>query len=364
MTSSPPDLPAGAPSPTRDPEQAPAPPSFRDRRLLWTALAGLLVLVLVAVGVYVVRQSDGDPEAGPGSGDGSGLPAGEWLSGASGVGAASGEFGTWRGRALEIGGQWVDTNEDMVYLWGLKEEWADWDGPLDIAIGAIGPGETWAEAAAGAYDERWRQSLTNLREERGDRSGTLYIRFAHESNGNWYQWSVDAGEAEDFRAGWQRFRALQQEIYPESQLVFNVNRESVGSGVDWRETFPGAEYVDVMSVDYYNQWPAATTAQEWADTLDDVDQYGAPKGLEEHRLFAESVGLPLAISEWSGNAEQGGSEAFMEGMYDYLGEHAGTGPGEILYEVLFNVEGYDGKFAVFGDDVRMPETAEAYRRLW
>ncbi|SEP21331.1 glycosyl hydrolase [Trujillonella endophytica] len=290
--------------------------------------------------------------------------AGTWLSGASGVGAATGEFGSWRGRPLEIGGQWVDTNQDMVHLWGLKEEWNHWDGPIDVAIGAIGPGETWQQAATGAYDGRWRQSLTNLREVRGSRSGALFIRFAHESNGNWYPWSVDAGEVDAFRAAWQRFRALQQEIYPESQLVFNVNRESVGSGVDWRRTFPGARYVDVMSVDYYNQWPAVTSAGQWAGTLDDVDQYGAPKGLEQHRLFAESVGLPLAISEWSGNADQGGSAAFMEAMYGYLGEHAGNGPGEILYEILFNVAGYDGTFAVFGNGVRMPETAEAYRRFW
>ena len=34
---------------------------------------------------------------------------------------------------------------------------------MDVAIGAIGPGETWAAAAQGAYDARWRTSLTKLR---------------------------------------------------------------------------------------------------------------------------------------------------------------------------------------------------------
>ena len=293
------------------------------------------------------------------------VPAGTWLSGAAGTGAASGAFGTWRGRDLEIAGQWSDTNEAMVHLWGLGagSEWANWNGPVDVAIGAISAGESWAQAAAGAYDARWRQSLANLKKLRGDR-GTVYIRFAHEMNSDWYPWSVDASEAQAFRSAWQRFRGLQEEIFPEAQLVFCVNRESVNTGIDWRKTFPGAEYVDVMSVDYYNQWPHVRTAQEWTASLDDVDQYGAPKGLGKHREFAESVGLPLAISEWSGNADHGDSAAFMEGMYGFFSDHAGGGAGQMKYEILFNVDGYDRRFYVFGDGVRMPQTAAAYQRLW
>ncbi|WP_347059031.1 glycosyl hydrolase [Blastococcus sp. HT6-30] len=293
------------------------------------------------------------------------VPAGTWLSGAAGTGAASGAFGSWRGRDLEIAGQWSDTNEAMIHLWDMApgSQWWGWDGPIDTAIGAIGPGETWAQAAVGAYDARWRQSLTNLRKLRGDR-GTVYIRFAHEMNSDWYPWSVDASETQAFRTAWQRFRALQQEVFPESQLVFCVNRESVNTGIDWRKTFPGAQYVDVMSVDYYNQWPYVGTSQEWTASLDDVDQYGAPKGLEKHREFAESVGLPLAISEWSGNADWGDSTAFMEGMYGFLSDHAGGGGGQMLYEILFNVDGYDRRFYVYGDGVRMPQTASAYQRLW
>jgi hypothetical protein len=293
------------------------------------------------------------------------VPANGWLSGASGTGAASGAFGTWRGRPLEIAGHWSDNNRDMVHHWGLTAgfEWADYDGPMDVAIGAIGPGESWGQAANGAYDDRWRQSLTNLRAIRGDR-GQVFIRFAHESNGDWYPWSVDAGEVQAFKAAWARFRGLQQSLYPEARLVFNVNRESIGSGVDWRQTFPGAALVDVHSVDYYNQWPAVTTAQEWAASLDDVDQWGAPKGLEAHRAFAESQGLPMAVSEWSANADFTDSPAYIEGMYDFFRTHAGSGPGDLLYEILFNVDGYDRKFYMYGDGIRLPRSAGAYQRLW
>ncbi|RBY87379.1 glycosyl hydrolase [Blastococcus sp. TF02A-26] len=333
----------------------------RRRTALW---AGVLVVALALVAAFVVAGRD---PAGPGAGD---RPAGTgvWLSGASGDAAVSGEFTDWRGRPLEIAGQWSDTNEAMVELWDLAPggDWADWDGPIDIAIGAIDDGETWEAAADGAYDERWRESLTRLQEFRGDKSGATYIRFAHESNSDWYPWSVDSTEAEDFRAAWNRFRALQQEIYPESLLVFNVNRESVETGIDWRETFPGANQVDVLGVDYYNQYPYAGTDEEFQESLDDVDEYGAPKGLEAHRQFAEDMGLPFAVSEWSGNADFGDSPAFVEGMYQWFSMHGGTGAGQVLYEILFNVEDdrYGNRFLIFGDDVRMPDSAEAYRRLW
>ncbi|MGX5655289.1 glycosyl hydrolase [Geodermatophilus nigrescens] len=344
-----------------DLEQLP-PPNRHRRRLSWWLTGGAVALILVLVGVIALNSSGGD---GGTATDDPAPAGGEWMSGAAGVGVVSGDFGEWRGRPVEIVGHWSDNNDDMVHLWGLQPgfELEDYVGPMDAAIGAIGEGETWAAAAQGAYDERWRQSLTNLRAIRLDR-GPTYIRFAHESNGNWYQWSVDATEVADFRAAWQRFRALQQEIYPESQLVFCVNRESVNTGVDWRETFPGAEYVDVYSVDYYNQWPWVGTAEEWAESMDDVDQFGGPKGLEGHRQFAESVGLPMAVSEWSNNAEFGDSPAFMRAMHDFFAEHAGDGPGEVLYEIQFNAEGYDDKFRVYGDNVLMPEAAEAYRELW
>lgn len=354
-----------APVPTGEP-QTPAgtrpgggrPPAW----VLWLA-AGLAVVLGVVT--FVVVAGD-EPESSVVGTEAPPAAGGQWLSGSAGIEVVDGGFADWRGRDVEIAGSWSDDNENMVEMWQLQPGWefGDWDRPMDVAIGAIGPEETWREAAAGAYDDRWRASLTKLRELWADRPGTLYVRFAHESNGNWYPWSVSWGEQDDFKAAWQRFRELQQEIYPESQLVFCVNREAVQTGLDWRETFPGAEFVDVMSVDYYNQYPYVDTAEEWQDSLDDYDQFGGPKGLARHLEFAESVGLPLAVSEWSGNADEGDSTAFIEGMNEFFREHGGNGPGQVLYEILFNVEGYDEKFILYGDGVRMPESAEAYRRLW
>lgn len=307
-----------------------------------------------------VAPSPAAPAAPPSAG----RPGG-WLSGASGTGVADGSLAAWRGRPMEIAGSWSDNNQDMLHFWQLQPgaEFGSWGLPMDVAIGAIGPGETWAQAAQGAYDARWRQSLTKARELWAHRPGTLFIRFAHEMNGNWYPWSVDAGEAGDFIAAWKRFHDLQEQVYPAAQLVFCVNRESIGTGIDWRQTFPGAAYVDVMGVDYYNQYPYVSDAAGWSASLDDRDQYGSPKGLDAHLAFARENGLPLAVPEWSAKASQGDSPAFVRGMYEFFRAHQGTGAGQVLYEIQFNVDMHGDDYRMFGGG-RLPASAATYRDLW
>ena len=353
------------------PPAAESPPSAAGRRpRLRVQRVTVLAAVMAAVGLlgaaFVVLQPS-DPVPLEQSADPVFSPAGPWLSGASGQGVPSGEFGRWRGRAVEIVGTWADNDEAMVEQRTLQpgNEYGDWEGALDVAIGAFsGEDDTWADAADGEYDRRWRQALRVLEDLRGDRAGPTFIRFAHEMNGNWYPWSVGADDAAAFVDAWRRFRDLQEEIFPEARLVFCVNRESVDTGMDWRDFFPGAEHVDVMAVDYYNQNPYVDTDQEWDRSLLEKGQWGGPKGLEQHRLFAESVGLPLAVPEWSGSADEGDSPAFIRGMHDFFDEHAGDGAGELLYEIQFNIDKNDLNWLLFGEYTRMPESAEAYRSLW
>jgi hypothetical protein len=289
----------------------------------------------------------------------------EWASGASGLGVASGSFAVWRGTPVEVAGTWAEDEYMNLELPQLQPggQYGDWEGDLDIAVGALVEGETWADAAAGRSDERWRASLTELGRLRGDVPGTTYIRFAHEMNGNWYPWTAGPADVADFQAAWKRYRALQQELVPDAQLVFCVNRETAATGVDWRQLFPGPEVVDVLSVDYYNNFPYVDTAEQWTASLEQVDAQGAPKGLEAHRRFAEEAGLPLAVSEWSGKATEGDAPAFIEGMHAFFEEHAGDGAGELLYEVQFNEAMSDREFVLFPEN-DMPESSVTYRDLW
>ncbi len=343
--------------PSGDPAGTPARRGRRRGPLLAAAAA---VVVLAAGTAYAVRGNGEDVRE---------RPAGAqltWTSGASGPGVVDGDFGDWRGSPVEIASTWADNDPALqIDLPQLREgeEFDGWQQDLDFAIGAIGEGESWAEAAAGEYDARWRTSLRTLERLWGDRPGTLYLRFAHEMNGDWYPWAVDADNRDDFVTAWRRFRELQQEHFPAAQLVFCLTRESVGSDIDWRETFPGAEHVDVLGVDYYNQYPYVDTLAEFEEAAREFDDFGGPKGIRGYQDFAREQGLPLAVPEWGGNAGEGDAPAFIYGMYRFFQEAAGDGPGELLYEVVFNIEGYEDNFQIYPDSA-MPESAEQYARLW
>ena len=290
-----------------------------------------------------------------------------WLSGVSGTGAANGEFAAWRGSAAPIAGTWADDDQAQVALWQLQPgaEYGAWDGDLDIAVGAIDQtrGATWSAAAQGAYDARWRQSLQGLARAWEGRPGKLHIRFAHEFNGNWYPWSVDAADVADFRAAWARYRQLQQQYLPDALLVFSPNWESVSdTPYDWREAFPGADAVDLISIPYFGTETSASAF--WSRALS-VDPTGAPRGIQRHLEFAASVGLPFAVSEWGPMAAPGEPDpaAYVLQMAQFFRANAGPGPGRVRYEILFNVDRDDHAFTLM-PTTNAPAAAEAYRRLW
>lgn len=301
-------------------------------------------------------------------------PAGSWLSGVASEAKVNGPFAQWRGRPVEIGGTWNDsTLERQTSLGSIAPngDWSGWAGPLDVAIGAIykGQGESWAKAAAGAYDARWRKVLEDMKSYRGGK-GTTYIRFAHEFNGGYWEhlWQVTESEVADFKATWKRFRDLQKESIPEAKLVWCAN-DGTGSGIrDIRSAFPGAQYVDVLGIDTYNGWPYVSDAAEFTVKWNSSSSNGAPLGPESWRKFAEAQGVPLGIGEWgshafdSGGSGGGDSPAYMQGMHDWLQAHGGTGPGKIEYEVLFNLQ---RDFTLFpASATSQSKAAEKYRELW
>lgn len=298
-----------------------------------------------------------------------------WLSGAASPYAADGSFGTWRGEPITIGGTWVNGNAEMVGLDTLRpgKEWGAWTGAIDVAIGAIDKrvGESWAAAATGAYDARWRQSAQAFKEvwtNRGKPEKNLYIRFAHEMNGNWYPWRVASGEAADFKRSWIRWAAIIEEVIPQANKVWCVNKDSSPGHALSRDLWPGKAYVDVYSVDWYNNYPWVSTAAALSEQFARRASNGNPEGLEAHRQEAEADGVPFAVSEWSNSAPSsaseggGGGEApeLMSTMNAWLRAHAGTGPGQVTYEVLFNLW---TRYAIYGAEAGQPRTAARYAEL-
>jgi hypothetical protein len=151
------------------------------------------------------------------------------------------------------------------------EPWASWNSPLDLALGAIyhSRGETWAAAAAGAYDARWTTALQRIKTCWGQRDPSLlYLRFAHEMNQP-TDWSVHGGEEASFVRAITRFSALRYRVLPGAKLVLCPNDGTSGSlrGLDLRNLWPGPDaagrpVADVYAVDSYNAGPPRSSRRQ------------------------------------------------------------------------------------------------------
>jgi hypothetical protein len=246
---------------------------------------------------------------------------------------------------------------------------------LDIAVGAIWSGQSWANAAAGAYNVQWQSMLTALKGKlaaNGMDPKKVYIRFAHEMNGNWTEWNVPTGQEANFRNAIARFSSLRYSTFSDTnapQVVLCPNDGSSVGAANPENLFVKTDgldrkVVDVYCLDTYNQYPHRTDAAAvWASLNDTTN----PDSIESHRKFAEAQGVPLSVGEWGncGIASQcagggGESPAYVEQMNRYFRAHAGTGPGELLYDVQFNLW---PRFALYGPEGNQPATAAKYVSL-
>lgn len=276
------------------------------------------------------------------------------LLGAASASAAQGGEDSWIGKPIDVASTWCDSDSStQINVQNIQpgQEFGSWNRYLDLAVGGIFSGDSWTQAGAGAYDSRWSQCLTNIKNYWGSRDPSkLFLRFAHEFNGDWF-WPVRGSEAADFVSAWRRFRALQKQILPLANLVWCPNDGTTGSlGLTLMDAFPGSSYVDVYGVDFYNQYPHIDGTNQSA--FDNFMNAGlgtrTPVGPEAHRQQAQALGLPIGFGEWgntaidSGGSGGGDAPSWINKVFDWFFLHQGSGPGQILYAVYFDI----GQFAV------------------
>ena len=264
---------------------------------------------------------------------------GPWLSGSSDEDSS---FGDWRGDPQDSATTWADTQEACINQWQVNGGFANWSKPLVVAIGGKWT-QTWSQAATGGLDSIWTQCLNALKAGWGSRPpSNLIISLFHESNGNWYDWSVTAGDLANFKAAWQRFRNLQKTILPDARLMLALNADHVQSGYTPEQMLPPSSQFDVLGLDMYSiHYPAA-----------------AGEGIGDWVARAAAAGKPLIIQEWGVTDDE---TAFVRYMRDQLVQHGGTGPGKIEMENYFNL--WDDTYTLEPITVS-PNAAALYRQLW
>ncbi|MGS0687377.1 glycoside hydrolase family 26 protein [Nakamurella sp. GG22] len=181
--------------------------------------------------------------------------------------------------------------------------------PWNPTSGAEQPDYTLAAIANGEFDgyiSTWARSAKAYGEP-------LFLRFAHEMNGDWYPWSVSRNGGSP--AQYVRAYRHVQEVFAANgaanvRWVWSPNvilRGDVRAMVD---SFPGADAVDVIGVDGYNFGPAVA-GSAWRSP---IQLFRAT--LEVLDVLAP--GVPIWINE-AGSGSTGGDKAqWVSDLFDYL----------------------------------------------
>lgn len=138
----------------------------------------------------------------------------------------------------------------------------------------------------------------------------IYLRPAHEANGNWYGWS---GNSEAYIYAWRRMHGIVNPGFSKSQLqwIWSVNNTDQG-GITAESYYPGDIYVDWLGIDGYN-WGKSF---EWGD-------WNSPNSIFDSmlaRLRVLSPNKPVSINEVSSTTTPNGIVAknqWITTMFDY-----------------------------------------------
>jgi mannan endo-1,4-beta-mannosidase len=245
---------------------------------------------------------------------------------------------------------------DNLFKQQLPNIWANGNVPVVtwepyLCSPAATPNDVMARAARGDYDaylNAWADRLKAFVSGPDGRLGTaddrrVYIRLAHEMNGNWYPWSAPAGgTSASYVTTWQRVRAIFSTRGFDArsvQWIWAVNHEDVGN-LRAEDYYPGHEYVDWIGIDGYN-WGSSQSWSSWRTP----DQVFGPMIA---RLRAISSTKPLAITETAastampGKVDVAAKSQWITQLFDYT---TGTAGARML--VWFN-EDKETDWAVFG----------------
>ncbi|MDQ1288407.1 MAG: hypothetical protein QG622_1972 [Actinomycetota bacterium] len=283
-----------------------------------------------------------------------------WVSGAAGPETDDGTFAAFRGEPLGIVGVWSDTSAESQTSMGTLKAYDDYVGEIDIAVGGLVRGETWAQAAAGRFVGRWTTAVRTIKAHRAGK-GTTYIRIAHEMNGDWMAWGVTSKNLAAFKKGYRLYASIIRKEFHEARITFSPNSGN-HTDVSIDKLWPGDDITDVIGPDYYDWDNDVASPASWKqETNAWLVPKVTPTGLAAWREYAERRGKPIAMPEWG--LPMGDDPQWITYVHDYMARYAaGRGStnvaGRFVYDVYFNAE---PKFKLLGGD--NPRAGAAYAKL-
>jgi len=153
----------------------------------------------------------------------------------------------------------------------------------------------------------------------------VFLRFAHEMNGDWYPWSASNIGAKKYITVYRYVRNIFDEVGADNvNWIFSINSENVPKENNYMNCYPGDKYVDFIGVDGYN-WGNTKPWSRWMSFKEIFQK-------RYHEIVAH-FNKPIIISEFSTTSSGGNkSEWIREAMSNI------KKMGKIKAFVLFNVD--------------------------
>ncbi|MCH4891665.1 hypothetical protein GO308_00905 [Sphingomonas sp. SFZ2018-12] len=213
---------------------------------------------------------------------------------------------------VAVAEQFLGRKLDAIQLHGGVASWDDWlSSPAWIAdqvanvaadkmwsIGLIPWGASLAQAAAGAYDDKY-VALARQFVEKSAGDAQIYIRVGWEMNTTgWNPWSA-IGQEDQYVGAFRNFVDAFRSV--SDKFVFEW-APNINTGVNTERFYPGDDYVDVIGFDFYYdiRWDPKDPVEAWNYFV------SQPFGLQWQQDFARAHGKPTAASEWGVNSDTAG----------------------------------------------------------
>ena len=144
----------------------------------------------------------------------------------------------------------------------------------------------------------WQQMVSSL-------AATLrpdaILRVGWEMSAQNFPWTITVLDGTPTQIQWYkdsfaRLAAMFRTAMPQAKIVWNPlnGGKHVGNITDY---YPGNAYVDLVGPDIYDQFNPIFNDTQWASQIAQTYQ-GGPKGLDQWRLWAASIGRPFCLPEW------------------------------------------------------------------
>ncbi|HEX4355249.1 MAG TPA: glycosyl hydrolase [Polyangiales bacterium] len=212
------------------------------------------------------------------------------------------KFERWLGRPVDghqvhtASNNWADWESTIPWEIDL---WKNIDRPIFWSIPLIAKEGTLSDAAAGKYNDHYRNAARILAAASSKRP-KIYIRTGWEFNAEWMPWNALEGRGHDYAEAYRQFvTSFRAES---NKFLFEWTPNVGDRGMDPAEAYPGDRYVDVIGMDFYwhLQWDPKDPVEAWKEKV------GQKYGLQWLEDFAAKHHKPTAYAEWGVMSDDAG----------------------------------------------------------